>query len=1115
MAKQDDRDKKKSPPQDNNTVRPPKVTPRLVKEVPKGYREEIRDGRRVFVKTESTPNSIEPAYPQPVKPTPTKTTPKIVSGIPKKILPPKPKQNLPTETPPSVKEDVVYLEDTVKPPIGLYGDVDAYRKVLPKAYAGQPWEDIVYPDETGNYSNKAVTVRTFQGKPIESDVASQFDAQGNFVPKYTGQDLDAARPFRIMQPKDSGVNQQNMAESSLLMPGTTINKQTGGGGSPVSDVKTVHGLDTQYNLKKYDASGKEIPSGITPVNGTFSIPKFAKGGLVRKIKGYYTGGPVNPYQQTNYETYGDNPQAISGQGIIQQSGSVEFTPAGNVQYSQQPNVGMTSSSGNSKKVKTQEQLQKEKETRANVASGVGALGNTLNANDTSTQGVVAKGLTSSGVPVLTAIGGAYGIINSVAEPQKKKAEKIEVVNGKAQLVDEKKARNTSIVGGILSGSKALQARSSYKGGYTDITGKGYAKHLEEEAQKQIEAVKDINTSARISDAMAARNRGESDVRQADLINMNNLEFDENGNLITPERSYRKGGVVGKVKQMCADGGVIKGKGGPKDDKVNAKVKEGSFIVPAENAHIAEELRKKVLGKPPKAKANLNEKGGEQVKLSNGEHKFTPEEKNKLIQKGIDVNKLAPNAEQKEYMQFPKIMGLKEGGEVDGVDPAKELAKIEAEKKAIKDIENKKEVDRTIAEKERLKKFVIDTKLKDRQDKIKSWESKAKDSKTKLDALTKAYEDMTKEFDSSSLSKTDKLVGVEGTKNKEYQRNQKEKLLKDIQKAESEYKNSKQTYDYVKNDSNYTPEGLSKIEASKGIKAPKLPSNVKKEDVVVSPKTEIKTATISPKTSGKLVTSKSVYTPPSVEQKTEDEVVVPAANKPSIIGANEAKNAKALSDTAYAADTMNNPALKTAPSQRRGVSGLLRNIDPTALIGPAQTYLGVKMLKGEKRPEYNPQLDPAFNASVEGALRESQYGLSPEERFAAQQNIQNAMNDARFSARNFAGGSAGNAFTQERAAINSGLANKLNMQIADQQLRREKQQYANQLVANRAAINAQNKQDVFNIANQAFNQRQQAGSELVGAGLANTIGAYRYNRNQNMINDINQQSNPWTNYNPSV
>jgi hypothetical protein len=78
------------------------TTPRLVKEVPKGYEKEVRDGKTVYVRKTEKPM---PKAPRPVSST---TTSKPKSGTPRKLPPPTPK---PVEPDFVSEEDVVYLED--------------------------------------------------------------------------------------------------------------------------------------------------------------------------------------------------------------------------------------------------------------------------------------------------------------------------------------------------------------------------------------------------------------------------------------------------------------------------------------------------------------------------------------------------------------------------------------------------------------------------------------------------------------------------------------------------------------------------------------------------------------------------------------------------------------------------------------------------------------------------------------------------------------------------------------------------------------------------------------------------------------------------------------------
>ena len=105
-----------------------------------------------------------------------------------------------------------------------------------------------------------------------------------------------------------------------------------------------------------------------------------------------------------------------------------------------------------------------------------------------------------------------------------------------------------------------------------------------------------------------------------------------------------------------EGGEIKGKGGPKDDEVKMDVPEGSFIVPAENAHKAMEIGKEFLGWDDEETAG-KKTGSAKINASNGEVIFSPEEVEELDYYGIDLNKLAPNARPEDKMNY------KEGSEV--------------------------------------------------------------------------------------------------------------------------------------------------------------------------------------------------------------------------------------------------------------------------------------------------------------------------------------------------------------------------------------------------------------------------------------------------------------------
>lgn len=96
------------------------------------------------------------------------------------------------------------------------------------------------------------------------------------------------------------------------------------------------------------------------------------------------------------------------------------------------------------------------------------------------------------------------------------------------------------------------------------------------------------------------------------------------------------------------GGKIKGKGTAKSDSIDMKAPDGSFIVPAENTNQAMDLGKTFLGwdEATTVKRTL---GGTDIKVSDGEVFFTPEEVGVLRYHNVDLNELAPNAKPENKM----------------------------------------------------------------------------------------------------------------------------------------------------------------------------------------------------------------------------------------------------------------------------------------------------------------------------------------------------------------------------------------------------------------------------------------------------------------------------------
>ena len=95
------------------------------------------------------------------------------------------------------------------------------------------------------------------------------------------------------------------------------------------------------------------------------------------------------------------------------------------------------------------------------------------------------------------------------------------------------------------------------------------------------------------------------------------------------------------------------------------------------------------------------------------------------------------------------------------------------------------------------------------------------------------------------------------------------------------------------------------------------------------------------------------------------------------------------------------------------------------------------------------------------------------------------------------------------AINDSFNRGLSAKVAGQNLRLEKQQYAdakqtelNNMLANKAGLSRQ----LFGDQMQGWKENQLAGSQLVGAGIENAIGASRYRKELDMYNDRKDKYN---------
>lgn len=119
-----------------------------------------------------------------------------------------------------------------------------------------------------------------------------------------------------------------------------------------------------------------------------------------------------------------------------------------------------------------------------ASTGIANSANTINSNASLRQ----KSESMDGTVVGTAsainpiVGSIIGIGDTIGKPIRNNAEQMDS-NG--NLKNQNAAQTGAIVGGLFDPIKALTTRSSYNGGFTDLTGKGYANALEKEAKGKL------------------------------------------------------------------------------------------------------------------------------------------------------------------------------------------------------------------------------------------------------------------------------------------------------------------------------------------------------------------------------------------------------------------------------------------------------------------------------------------------------------------------------------------------------------------------------------------------------------------------------------------------------
>lgn len=1024
------------------------TTPRLVKEVPKGYTEEIRDGKKVYVLKKET---ITPKQPTPVKP---KTTTSVKSGTPKRMPPPSPKPVIPDT---SIQEDVVYLEDPKVTPVTqniqrLRTDLtEEFPGGLPEGY--QSWRS---PDLTtgGNYAKQKNITTDNEGMPVAYDFK-----QNKYV--RTGEPrIHSNMPVQNDTPTIQDPLKKN--ELPTVFDANPERLRTGKYNAPkvitpIVDTATYKGFNDVGTSNAINNAEFQIEQAKK-----LAIPKLKKGGIVGKIKGYYDGGEVNPY--------------LSGNPNIPNQGQ-QFTNNGNANnfYSAFGSTnGVNSGVVNQADTYGKARIDEENKTKkalgkvdwGGVAGSATGLAANLGANqqlkgiqkqraDAATINNTVDSALSTAMPIYGAGVAAKNTVSAMIPKDVNGNVKGGVEN---QMIDDAiKPLHTQVIEDITKGDAGAAIGDTLSAGMYSRTKNvldydKIQKARDENKKTSLEKYNALNKDYKTKQALAAREAGDFNATSNNIYDLKSAEYDDAGNLIDIKPTgYKKGGIVSKI-QMCAKGGEIKGKGTGTSDSINAKVEEGSFVVPAKNAELAKGIRNLYL-KVPSKKANINQKEGEEVKLSNGEHLFSPEENEYLESIGVDLESLAPDAEEEED-------GMAKGGPV------------LSEKEVKQALENTKA--KQLLLKEQLSKQVAD------------YEKNPNKDPNQLPIINSIKEKIKKINTEFGDSKGSTLPTAKVNKNSS-------KTYNELITPPLSWTGSKEAW---------------KNAADKAIREGKV---IPKDSSSVVVKPSLKAPKMAQKTqAGKFTPSTASYDP-------KDDITVPGDNlSPKERAKLTASENKINADAA----ALNSSLPQTLPtesynSQRKesGILSKLGNIDPTAFLGAGQAALGYNMLRGQVRPKDNAVIDPTYNASVNRSLQDATFGLTPEQKFAAEQDIQNSLNDAKAVGLNYSGGSGVQAFNTNRAAINDAWKAKLGLSVADTDLRMQKQKYADAMAADRASILASNRRQAFNDAMGAFQQNQNAGSELIGAGLQNTIGAYRFNKIKNQQDQENYTRNPYNNYNP--
>ena len=565
------------------------------------------------------------------------------------------------------------------------------------------------------------------------------------------------------------------------------------------------------------------------------------------------------------------------------------------------------------------------------------------------------------------------------------------------------------------------------------------------------------------------------------------------------------------------GGKIVGNGTGTSDSIKAEMNEGDFIVPAKNNDKAVALRKQMLPGTASQKSALKT-GKVPVKVSNGEHRFTAEEVAYLTGKGVNLNKLAPEAKPsnklakggtvtaeslrseiaKKQLELEKqgALGgkglLKDSPEVNKLE--EELAKLDADLRkqlgseaegvaaknrnlandAVRYYTEKISSSANVADVQRYKKLLdeakqsasgYETALKAASDQRRSGRLSAVD-------YQKVIDDQTKETTTLATKYTDALGGKD--------------VAATEQAADATAKIAA-TPDYVLNlqkqvadqqgsadQPPITPAAVSNVRASAGTK---------------------KTATPTTTTVGAAATSPSSVIDVPVETKTQK--VDPVIGQEAALTKTDmsAKPEQGIVQQGAAVGSEKKPASKYS-TQDQLVIGL----------GAAQTALGVASGLSDKRPE--DQIGSVLASRLTDASLSEQTGLSPSEQSRARTAIGTRFGTVARKSADISS-TRGQAMANIRQAGFEANISDIAVEQANAAAKQAKKQRTDQLAG---AVESRRRQ-IFQDKMNTFLQNQQASAQLTQAGISNVVGSLQNINDREEIERISKKYN--LNLSPNV